>query len=470
VVPNVQAESRSTPRSGLSRAANNSIPKRGPTKRRIALVVVLAALVILSLFIVTAGNILVAGKTPLWVYHTGGTINSVSISENGSYIAVGVGFNLSSGAVLLFDRAGNLLWEHQTDRIIGGVTISANGSRIEANGYLILPGPAGEYANAEVYAFDSNGSLLWNRTAGFPSSGAMSADGSKVAVVGSDSVALLTWEGQVLWNYSAPAGSSSSEGSSAITLSQNGSRVAVGTNEVTMLGSSGNSIWTYGGLFLVSGNDVALTPDESLVAVGNSHTGVNGSVLLLTGQGALLWEHHVDSAVLSAALLPNGSSIGYVTNWNALFYDSAGTLLANYTTDGESSLLPTANGLFLLGGGGGSGLVLFNPVGRLLWSYPLNSVQTEAVSSDGAFAAASSGLVGQGGQGHPSTLYFFSTTGNGSFLQGLEDGLLNYSQAPFFILFEIGTVITIAALLAELAVMFARGSRSSRLQQTLLQP
>jgi hypothetical protein len=98
-------------------------------------------------------------------------------------------------------------------------------------------------------------------------------------------------------------------------------------------------------------------------------------------------------------------------------------------------------------------------VGRLLWSYPLNSVQTEAVSSDGAFAAAASGLVGQGGQGHPSALYFFSTTGNGSFLQGLEDGLQNYSQSPFFILFEIGTAITIVALFAVLAVMFVRGSR-----------
>jgi hypothetical protein len=438
------------------------MPKREPTKRKIALVVALAALVILSLFFATAGNVFVSGKTPLWVYHTSGTINSILMSDNGSLIAVGVGFTLNSGAVLLFDRGGNLLWEHQTDRIIGEVSISENGSRIEANGYQLLPGPAGAYANAEAYAFDSNGDLVWNRTAGLTWSATMSADGSKIAVVGPDSVALLTWEGRVLWNYSAPGGSPVPVGSSAVIVSQNGSRVVFGTNEISMLGSTGNSIWTYGGLFLVSGGDVALAPDESLVAVGNSTTGVNGNVLLLTGQGSLLWEHHVDSAVLSAALLPNDSSVGYVTNWNALFYNRGGTLLANYTTDGQAQLLPTAGGLFLLGGGGGSGLVLFNSVGRLLWSYPLNSVQTEAVSSDGAFAAGSSGLVGQGGQGHPSTLYFFSTTGNGSFLQGLEDGLMNYSQSPFFILFGIGTGITIAALFAALAVMFLRASRSSQ--------
>ena len=180
---------------------------------------------------------------------------------------------------------------------------------------------------------------------------------------------------------------------------------------------------------------------------------------MLTGQGGLLWGHHVDSGVLSEALLPNGSSVAYVTDSNALFYDGGGTLLANYTY-GESNLLRTTNGLFLLGGAGGNGMELFNSVGRLMWSDPLYSALTEGVSSDGAFAAAASGLSGQGGTGHPSTLYFFSTTGKGSLATGLVGRLLNYSQSTIFILFEIGTGMTIAALLAVLAVMFVRGSRS----------
>lgn len=188
--------------------------RRGPTRRRITLAVALAALVILSLFIVTAGNPLVTAKTPLWVYHTSGTVNSVAITDNGSYVAVGVGFNLTSGAVLLFDSAGNLLWEHQTSRIIGEVAISGNGSRIEANGYQILTGPAGVYANAEVYAFDSNGNMLWNRTASSPWSATMSADGSRIAVASSDSLTLLTWQGQVVWTYTAggyPTGNNSAQ-------------------------------------------------------------------------------------------------------------------------------------------------------------------------------------------------------------------------------------------------------------------
>ena len=418
---------------------------------------------IVSLFFATAGNVLVSGKTPLWVYHTGGTINSISISDNGSRIAVGVGFTLNTGAVLLFDGGGNLLWEHQTSRIIGGVSISGNGSHIEANGYQILPGPAGAYANDEVYAFDSQGNMLWNRTASSPWSATLSADGSRIAVVGSNTLTLLDWQGQVVSTYTAggyPTGNNSvQEGPPTFFVSQNGTRVPVGANGITRLGSGEDSILVNEALSPIPESSIAVTPNGTLVAAGTFTSASNGTVLLLTGQGDLVWKHNVDSGVLSEALLPNGSSVAYVTDSNALFYDGAGKLLANYSY-GESNLLRTTNGLFLLGGAGGNGLELFNSTGTLLWSDPLFSALTEAVSSDGSFAAAASGLSGQGGTGHPSTLYFFSTTGKGSLLTGLEDQLLNYSQSTIFILFEIGTGITIAALLAVLAVMFVRGLRS----------
>jgi hypothetical protein len=397
---NAHAESRSTPRSGFTHVTNDSLPERGPTKRKIALVVALAALVILSLFVVTAGNFLVTGKSPLWTYHTNGTINSISIAENGSYIAVGVGFNLTSGAVLLLDRGGNLLWEHKTNRIVGGVSISGNGSRIEANGYQLSSGPGPEasfYENAEVYALVSNGSLLWNRTASIPWSTTMSADGSRITVVGTDSVALLTWEGQTLWNYTAggyPTGNNSfPEGPPTFFVSQNGTRVPVGADGITRLGSGEDNILVNDGFPATSASAVVLTPNGTLVAPGNFNSGINGTVHVLTPQG-----------------------------------------------DND--------------------LELFNSGGRLMWSYPLYSVLTDAVSGDGTFVAAASGLTGQGGTGHPSTLYFFSTTGNGGFLLGLEDELLNYSQSPSFILFELGTGITMVGLFAALALVLVRESRS----------
>lgn len=447
---------------------------RGPTRRRVFGEVALAMLVVLSLFFVTAGNVIVTGKTPLWVYRSSGTINSIAMDENGSFIAVGVGFTRTSGALLLFNSGGKLLWERQTDRILSGLTISGNGSRIVANGYQLSSGEGEAYENSEVYAFDSNGSLLWTRTSsGSPSyagmSGTISANASRIIVTTPGSVALLTWGDQVLWNYSAPpiypTGNLSvpeTNTNPAVFVSQNGSRVAAGAYGVTMLGSGEDSIWTYQGFNPISGSRTALTSGVSLIASWNNPSLANGTVLFLTGNGTLLWKHYVSSNVLSAALLPSGSSVGYVTNsGDALFYDRSGTLLANYTAAEETELLPTADGTFLLAGGGqGDSLVLFNSVGRVIWSSPFQSDLTAAVSEDGAFAAAASGLSGQGGTGFPSTLYFFSTTGNGSLAQGVTDKLTSYSQSSAFVLFVVGTGITTVALFVVLAVMFARGRKT----------
>lgn len=358
---------------------------------------------------------LAAGSTPLWTYRANGAITSVSVSGNGNYTVVAeqAFFNNSGGAILLFDRAGDLLWERQTDWVISDVAISDNGSHILAMGhkYLYAPGRATSQANG-VFALDSNGSVLWNSTSSSPYyGGAMSKDGSRVAVFTDDYVALLTWRGQVLWNNSAAgADFCPGVGPCPVFVSQDGSIVAAGHQGITLFNSDGSAAWTFtrtdGETNRIWTNSVALTSSGYLIAAAQD-SNFNDTALLLTGQGVPLWEHHLDSRVLSAAFLQDGSTIGYVTYSSALFYDRAGTLLANYTTDGGLTLLPTSNGTFLLGGGGND-LVLFDSAGQERWSSPLQSVLTAAVSGDGAFVAATSGPRGEGALGN-STLYFFST-------------------------------------------------------------
>ena len=407
--------------------------------------VAVASLVILSLFVVGASGSPATGRIPLWTYRTGGTINSVSVSENGNYTAVGEQLSPTGGAILLFNRAGDLLWEHRTDSGVRDVAISDNGSHVLA------------MDASEVLALDSNGSLSWTRTSSF---GAISADGSRVAVLSESSTALLTWRGEVLWNSSTAEPICSYLGPCPVFVSQDGSLVADGLHGVTLFNSNGSVAWfiTNGEVNNIWTQSVALTPSGDLIAGSLNINGVNSTALLLTGKGVPLWEHHLDSEVDSAALLQNGSTIGYATDSSALFYDRNGTLLANYTTDGESTLLPTSNGTFLLGGALGfpqaGNLVLFNSAGRELWSLPLKSVRTVAVSGDGSFAAAASGPFPGTAQG-PSTLYFFSTTENGSFLQGLEDSLVSFTQSPAFVLFETGTGVTMFALFGVLAAMLA---------------
>jgi len=356
------------------------------------------------------------GKTPLWTYRASGAITSVSVSENGNFTVVSeqVFFNNSRGALLLFNRAGDLLWERQTGWAVKNAAISDNGSHILAIGYkyLYAPGRVGSQEN-EVFALDSNGSVLWNSTSSSPYfGGAMSADGSRVAVFSEDSIALLTWRGQVLWNNSAAGADCAGGGPCPVFVSQDGSVVAAdggsGLYGITLLNSDGSVAGTYGESNQIWTNSVALTSSGYLIAAAQAVSDFNGTALLLSGQGVPLWEHHLDSGVDSAALLQNGSTIGYVTDTNALFYDRAGTLLDNYSTDGEMTLHPTSNGAFLLGGGGNN-LVLFDSAGQERWSSSLQTVLTAAVSSDGAFVAATTGARGEGAQGN-STLYFFSTT------------------------------------------------------------
>jgi hypothetical protein len=430
--------------SGLS-SANGPRSRRRSTKAKMATAVAVASLVVLSLFVVGASGSPATGRIPLWTYQTSGTINSVSVSENGNYTAAGEQLSPTGGAILLFNRAGDLLWEHRTDSGVRNVAISDNGSHILAMGA------------SEVLALDSNGSLLWTRTSSF---GAISADGSRVAVFNQDHAAMLTWSGEVLWNSSAAGAICPYIGLCPVFVSQDGSLVANGLHGITMFNSNGSVAWfvTNGEANNIWTNSVALTPSGYLIAAALDINGENGTALLLTGQGVPLWEHHLDSEVDSTAVLQNGSTIGYVTDSSALFYDPNGTLLANYTTDGESTLLPTSNGTFLLGGGldfpQAGNLVLFDSVGREMWSSPLQSVRTVAVSGDGAFAAAASGPFPGTAQG-PSTLYFFSTTRNGSLLQGLEDSLVNFIQSPAFVLFETGTGVTMFALFGVLAAMLA---------------
>jgi hypothetical protein len=377
-------------------------------KSRIALVVAVS-LVILSLFFASTGN-LFAKRSPPWLYQSEGTINSISITQTGDHIALGIGFNGTRGAVIMLDGSGNVIWEHQTDRIIRHVSVSLNGSHIEADGYQLLGrgGACGYgcfqfYANSEMYSFDSNGKLLWSRTLpDAPSSFVvMSADGSRIAISSPNSVAYLTWGGKTLWNYSISR--------SFVAITQNGSRIAIsGFNNVTMLASDGKQLWTFRQTALAPGEYV-FTRSGDLIAAGDA-----GSVYLLTGQGAVVWRQYIESSVQSAGILPNGSTVAYATNDKVLFYNRGGALLASHETTGESTLLPTSSGLFLLSGafGGGRNVMLFDASGKLLWNYSLEGVLAEAVSGDGAFAAASSGVTGQGGTENPSTLYFFGITGN----------------------------------------------------------
>lgn len=67
---------------------------------------------------------------PRWKYKTGGSINSVALSSDGSYILAGSYDN----KVYVFGHDGNILWSYDTGGEIRSVAISSDGDHIVAGG------------------------------------------------------------------------------------------------------------------------------------------------------------------------------------------------------------------------------------------------------------------------------------------------------------------------------------------------
>ncbi len=105
-----------------------------------------------------------ASKVPIWSYTAPMDVNSVSISEDGYYIAVGAGNNDAYGSVYLlnstFTAPKSYIWNHTTAVNIIAVEISNDGSTIVAGSdYWFGTG------DSSVYCFTtSNHEPLWKYT------------------------------------------------------------------------------------------------------------------------------------------------------------------------------------------------------------------------------------------------------------------------------------------------------------------
>jgi hypothetical protein len=90
----------------------------------------------------------------LWNYVVRGSIYSLAVSGNGSYVAAGAG-NRSRGGenfIYSFDQRGRLLWKYQTDWNIYSLTMSSDGNFI-----------FGGSLSGRIYLLNKAGKLLWTR-------------------------------------------------------------------------------------------------------------------------------------------------------------------------------------------------------------------------------------------------------------------------------------------------------------------
>ena len=114
----------------------------------------------------------------LWSYETGGSVRSVAISSDGSYIVVGT----ANKKVLLLDQDGKLLWSYQTTFPITDVSLSTFRSYNES--YIMAGDSSGGYLipNGWFYFLNMKGELLSKGEANAISSVSISPDGDYYAL------------------------------------------------------------------------------------------------------------------------------------------------------------------------------------------------------------------------------------------------------------------------------------------------
>ena len=342
----------------------------------------------------------------LWRYSTNGQPNSVAISSDGSYLAVGVGTGPQTGRILFFDRAGSLLWTHDTDRVISSVAISADGSYIAAAGYQFI-GHAPllvYYGNGAIYYLARNGTMLWNYTTPIAVSGGvsspifqirLSSDSTRIVADTLSGMLFLNDLGQVTWTHISAGGVLSHT-----VMSLDGTYVATVDDRARAFDNQGRSLWN-SSIIPPTVQNIAMSPDGRYLAVDEEVSPSNATLYLYNKTGSLLRTQPFNSPPFSMTFSANDATMFTGTQYIVIAFDSSGKTLWNWTTPGVgygvSSLAATSDGSYVLVGIGGDWeqtVLALNNQGNALWGKPVGVVRQAVLSSDGNLAAVAAGSSG----------------------------------------------------------------------------
>ncbi len=334
--------------------------------------------------------------TLLWSCKTGSTVDCVSVSSDGSYIAAG-----DWDTVYFFNREGELLWSYKTG---GGVSVS-----IDAKGaYVAVGSGEDEYVPKEnenkVYFFDRSGELLWTYDTGDDvSEVSVPSDGSYVAATAGKNLYLFDRDGTLLWSYKKKGWLG---GINQVKISSDGSYIAAGDSgsKVLFFNRDGELLWSKkpevkGRIRSLDG--ISISSNGSYIAAvsgGWSLPDNKGNISFFDDEGELLWERDQENFSFNSVAV---SSDGF-------FVAAGGDPLSLITK--EEELLWFYEGNAKVYGGGvaisydGSYVAacpdgkvsFFNRKGELLWSYKVGRADEQpgqdiSMSSDGTYLAAIGG-------------------------------------------------------------------------------
>jgi hypothetical protein len=352
-------------------------------------------------------------------------ITVVAVSQNDSEVVVGTGQAIGNGSIYAFNGKGASLWNYTLNQFVSSISVSANGSLIAVGGFESAHNAAGTYENGAVHLLNGQGKLLWSEMLGGSGpSVRLSSDGSRLAVATDTRILYMNDKGQTLWSFN----SGNSGNIVGMDMSPNGSNVVVSVMyspntqnwswSFLSFSGGGKLLWNYtsispGGVSFA--DRVVLAPDGSHTWASSEVSGENGTLYLFDNNGTLLWSRQIYSPALVIQTSSASQSVAVLTNRSTLVFNEEGQQLANYTVSQQSATSTPAAGSscvapsFWVSNLGSLNVLFLNGQGSPLSSYPLDrTVSNAVVSPDGYYAAIISN------QGNRSILYFMDLVRNGS--------------------------------------------------------
>ena len=301
----------------------------------------------------------------IWDSVVNGAIVQISLSSNGSYVGASYG-----NVLLLFNGSGEMLWSRVINGPVSGsyidtVSVSENGNYIAAG----MIGPSGEPYGA-IYLFSNSNHLLWNYTKGTSSylgvhTVQISSNDEYVIMTAGNGfanggyLALFDINGSIVWDKTTsldPNNAFFTENNSYIVSTAWDSYVDGGVNGLLFYGLNGTLLWQ-STLGLNHG------PAPAATSNGNGYIGVgsNGNLTYFSSSGKELWDTNlVSSQSIPFLVSMTGGSNIIASSYNSTLniFDSNGTEISGFTFThlvtsiqlfslGSKMLVGTEDGLYI---------------------------------------------------------------------------------------------------------------------------
>lgn len=349
----------------------------------------------------------------LWSQNPGGgSVDTVFVTSNGSYVAAGSGEN----EVYLYGRGGELRWTRKVGGPVTKVSVSPDGKYVLAgsrDGYLYCFGLGGELLRKRQFAeqygsspsftddgvylavgvadynitlFDMDGRQLWSRKisgiGGSPPGWvpSISYKAEYTAWFSYRDIVFIDRRGEILWQRSVDASIS------GLLISSAGDHVAARSdNKVYLFDRDGKHLWTFESPSSVCA--ISISIDGAYVAIGSDR------LCLLDNGGKLLWTYETNGTVRELSPFSSDgnffalASMGnFVTKVYLFSKDGKSSWGHEYNVISQAVSL-SADGNYVVVGSN-NGLYLYNREGGLLWNRDIGAVDSAFSTVDGSYIAA----------------------------------------------------------------------------------